>query len=140
MFTLGTEFGFGIPFSPVKPFAGIDLLFSSISGTYNFQGTSEVSSNERSIQSASRTGLGFSIGAEVGFGKSVTMDLSLRYNLHNLFGKEYASVTDAGRIDAYTSVNDGADPEYSATDSKHPIGNDRTIATIQLQLGILFGF
>jgi opacity protein-like surface antigen len=141
MFTLGTEFGFGIPFSPVKPFAGIDLLFSSISGTYNFNQTAEVSNSEKSIKSASRTGLGFSIGAEVGFGKSVTMDLSLRYNLHNLFGKEYEGVTNSNDRDlAYAFLNDAKDPNYSATDSKHPIGNDRTIATIQLQLGILFGF
>jgi opacity protein-like surface antigen len=138
---LGTEFGFGIPFSPVKPFAGIDLLFSSISGTYNFNQTAEVSNSEKSIKSASRTGLGFSIGAEVGFGKSVTMDLSLRYNLHNLFGKEYEGVTNSNDRDlAYAFLNDAKDPNYSATDSKHPIGNDRTIATIQLQLGILFGF
>lgn len=141
VFSLGTEFGFGIPMSPVKPFAGIDLLFSSISGTYNFQGTSEVSSGEKSIKSASRTGLGFSIGAEVGLGKSFTLDLSLRYNLHNLFGKEYEGITNSNdRNLAYTFLNDARDPNYSVTDSKHPVGNDRTIATIQMQLGILFGF
>lgn len=141
MFTLGTEFGFGIPFSPVKPYAGIDVLFSTISGTYNFQGTSEVSSGEKSIKSASRTGLGFAIGSEVAFGKSFTLDLSLRYNLINLFGKSYDGVTNSNnRDDAYTNLNDGADPNYSATNSKHPIGNDRSIATIQLNVGLLFGF
>lgn len=141
MFTLGTEFGFGIPFSPVKPYAGIDVLFSTISGTYNFQGTSEVSSGEKSIQSASRTGLGFSIGSEVAFGKSFTLDISLRYNLINLFGKSYDGVTNSNdRNDAYTNLNDAADPNYSATNSKHPIGNDRSIATIQINVGLLFGF
>ncbi|HWA05192.1 MAG TPA: outer membrane beta-barrel protein [Ignavibacteria bacterium] len=141
MFTLGTEFGFGIPFSPVKPYAGIDVLFSTISGTYNFQGTSEVSSGEKSIKSASRTGLGFAIGSEVAFGKSFTLDLSLRYNLINLFGKSYDGVTNSNnRDDAYTNLNDGADPNYSATNSKHPIGNDRSVATIQLNVGLLFGF
>lgn len=141
MFTLGTEFGFGIPFSPVKPYAGIDVLFSTISGTYNFQGTSEVSSGEKSIQSASRTGLGFSIGSEVAFGKSFTLDISLRYNLINLFGKSYDGVTNSNdRNDAYTNLNDAADPNYSATNSKHPVGNDRSIATIQINVGLLFGF
>lgn len=141
LITLGTEFGFGIPFSPVKPYAGIDVLFSSISGTFNYQGTSEVTSGEKSIKSASRTGLGFAIGSEIQFGKTITMDLSLRYNLHNLFGKSYDGVTNSNdRNDAYTSLNDAADPNYSASNSKHPIGNDRTIATIQIQLGILFGF
>lgn len=140
LITLGTEFGFGIPFSPVKPYAGIDVLFSSISGTFKYQGTSNVNSNENSISSSSRTGLGFSIGSEIQFGKTITMDLSLRYNLHNLFGKEYKVISNSNRIDAYTSLNDAIDPNYSATDDKHPVGNDRTIATIQLQLGILFGF
>ncbi len=141
MFTLGTEFGFGIPFSPVKPYAGIDILFSSISGTYNFQGTSEVSSGEKSIKSGSRTGLGFSIGSEVGFGKSFTLDISLRYNLINLFGKSYDGVTNSNdRNDAYSNLNDAADPNYSPTNSKHPVGNDRSIATIQINVGLLFGF
>ncbi|MBE2216856.1 MAG: outer membrane beta-barrel protein [Ignavibacteria bacterium] len=141
MLTLGTEFGFGIPFSPVKPYAGIDLLFTTISGTYNFQGTSEVSSGEKSIKSASRTGLGFSIGTEVGFGKSFVLDLSLRYNLINLFGKSYDGVTNSNdRNDAYTNLNDAADPNFSAGNSKHPIGNSRSIATIQFNAGLLFGF
>ena len=141
MFTLGTEFSFGIPYSPVKPYAGIDLLISSISGTFNFKGTPEVLSGEKSIKSASRTGLGFAIGSEIAFGRSFTMDISLRYNLINLFGKEYEGLsTSNDRADAYAFLNDGADPNYSVTNSKHPIGNDRTIATIQLQLGILFGF
>ena len=141
MFTLGTEFGFGIPFSPVKPYAGIDVLFSTISGTYNFHSTAEVSDGEKSIKSASRTGLGFSVGSEVAFGKSFTLDISLRYNLINLFGKSYDGVTNSNdRNDAYSSLNDAADPNYSAANSKHPIGNDRSIATIQLNVGLLFGF
>lgn len=141
MLTLGTEFGFGIPFSPVKPYAGIDLLFTTISGTYNYQGTSEVSSGEKSIKSASRTGLGFSIGSEVAFGKSFVLDLSLRYNLINLFGKSYDGVTNSNdRNDAYSELNDAADPNYSAGNSKHPIGNSRSIATIQFNAGLLFGF
>jgi len=141
MFTLGTEFGFGVPGSPIKPYAGIDVLFSSISGNYNFQGTSEVSSGEKSIKSASRTGLGFSAGAEIGFGRQITLDLSLRYNLHNLFGKSYDGLTNSNdRNDAYMYLNDAADPNYSATNSKHPIGNDRSIVTIQLNAALLFGF
>ena len=141
MLTLGTEFGFGIPFSPVKPYAGIDLLFTTISGTYNFQGTAEVTSGEKSIKSASRTGLGFSIGTEVGFGRSFVLDLSLRYNLINLFGKSYDGVTNSNdRNDAYTNLNDAADPNFSAGNSKHPIGNSRSIATIQFNAGLLFGF
>lgn len=140
MFTLGTEFTFGVPGSPVKPYGGVDLLFSSISGSFRFQGTSHVPSDEKSIQSASRTGLGVSIGAEVSLGRSYSVDLSLRYNLNNLFGKEYKVISNANRVDAYTSLNDAKDPDYDPNDNKHPIGNDRSIVTIQLQLGLLFGF
>lgn len=141
MITLGTEFGFAIPFSPVRPYAGLDLLITTISGTVNFQGTPEVNSSERDIASATRTGLGFAIGSEIGFGKSFVLDLSLRYNLHNLFGKEYEGVTNSSdRNFAYLFLNDAKDPNYSAIDSKHPIGSDRTIATIQFNVGLLFGF
>jgi len=140
MITLGTEFGFGIPFSPVKPYAGIDVLFSTIGGTVNYQGTSDVSTGEKDIKSASRTGLGLAVGSEISFGSTFVLDISLRYNLINLFGKSYDGVANSNnRIDAYTSLNDAADPDYSAGDSKHPIGSSRSISTIQLQLGILFG-
>lgn len=142
MVTLGTEFGFGIPFSPVKPYAGIDVLFTTISGTFNYHSTTGVPTGERSIKSASRTGLGLAVGTEITFGKSFTADLSLRYNLINLFGKSNDQPAGStSRVDAYTSLNDDADPNYSnAANSNHPIGNSRSIATIQLQLGILFGF
>ena len=140
-FSIGAEFGFTIPFTPVRPYADIDLLFSTISGTYNFQGTPEVTSGERNIESASRTGLGLALGTEIGFGKSFTLDLSLRYNLLNLFSKSYDGVTASNdRNFAYGYINDDADPNYSATNSKHPIGSSRTIATIQFNAGFLFGF
>jgi hypothetical protein len=139
LITIGPEFSFGIPKSPIKPYAGIDLLFSSISGNFRFQGTSDVSSDQTSIQSGSRTGLGFAFGSEIQLGK-LNLDLSLRYNLHNLFSKEYNSPNSNNRMDAYTNLNDAKDPYYSSTGDKHPIGVDRTIATIQVQLGLLFGF
>jgi len=139
LITIGPEFSFSVTKSPIKPYAGLDLLFSSFSGLFRFQGTSDVSSDQTSIQSNSRTGLGFSLGTEIMIG-NVNLDLSLRYNLHNLFGKEYNSPNSNNRIDAYTNLNDAKDPYYSATGDKHPVGVDRTIATIQLQLGLLFGF
>ncbi|MCC6866674.1 MAG: outer membrane beta-barrel protein [Ignavibacteria bacterium] len=141
MFTVGTEISFPVPSSPVKPYGGIDVLFSSISGTYNFQGTAEVSSGEKSIKSATRTGLGFAFGSEISFGRQFTLDLSLRYNLINLFGKSYDGLTNSNdRNDAYTNLNDAADPKYSRSNTKHPIGNDRSIVTIQIIAALLFGF
>ncbi len=136
----GTEFQMGIPKSPVKPYIGIELLFSSISGSFRFIGTPNVNSNSNSIQSASRTGLGFILGADIFLMGITRLDLSLRYNLINLFGKDYVITSNPNRIDAYTNLNDSKDPNYKAGDSKHPIGNDRSIATIQVQAAILFGF
>jgi outer membrane protein with beta-barrel domain len=141
LITIGPEFSFGIPKSPVKPYAGIDLLFSSISGNFDFQGSTPngLTGGKTSIQSASRTGLGFSFGSEIQLGK-LNLDLSLRYNLHNLFGKEYTPPNRNNKTDVYAYLNDAKDPNYAPGDDKHPVGNDRTIATIQLQLGLLFGF
>lgn len=139
MITLGTEFGFAIPLSPIRPYAGIDVLFTTISGTFNYQGTSDVASNEHSIESSSKTGLGLNLGSEIKFGASTSLDLSLHYNLINLFGKDFKS-GGTNRIDSYSSLNDAKDPAYNALDAKHFIGNDRTIATIQIQAGLLFGF
>lgn len=138
MLTLGTEFGFAIPFSPVKPYAGIDILFSTISGSFRFQGTPNVNSSENNIKSSSRTGLGFAIGSEVAFGKTFTLDLSLRYNLVNLFGKEFTSYTNSDRTNSYTSFNDAEDP--NGGENNHPVTNSRSVAVIQIQVGILFGF
>ncbi len=142
MFTLGTEFAFGIPASPVKPYAGIDILFTTISGSFNFSGSTPngLSGGTKNISSASRTGLGFAIGSEVDFGKSFTLDLSLRYNLVNLFGKEYTAPTNGSKTDVYTFLNDAKDPNFNASDPKHPVGSDRSIATIQFNAGLLFGF
>lgn len=142
MFTFGTELMFGVPASPVKPFAGIDLLISSISGEFNFSGSTPhgLTGGTTNISSSSRTGLGFAIGSEISFGKTFIMDLSLRYNLINLFGKEYTTTSRNNRTDVYAYLNDAKDPGYIPGDDKHIVGNDRTIATIQLQFGIIFGF
>jgi opacity protein-like surface antigen len=140
MISVGPEFYFSIPASPIKPYAGVDLLISSISGESTFQGLTRVPSGTYSMSSAGRTGIGLGIGAEVGIGRKMALDISLRYNLINLFSKSYEGGYDANRIDSYLHLNDAKDPRYPDEINKHPIGNDRTISTLQLNLGILFGF
>jgi len=139
MLSVGTELGFGVPLIPVRPYIGVDLLFSTISGSFNFQNTGGVNSNEISMQSASRTGLGLAIGSEFNLGR-VSIDASIRYNLLNLFSKSYTPVTNASRTDAYMSLNDAADPDFTSGSNTHFISGSRTLATIQFQVGILFGF
>jgi opacity protein-like surface antigen len=141
LFTLGvgTQFGFSVPASPIKPYIGFDLLFSTISGSVKFQGTPNVTSSEIDMSTASRTGLGFAAGVEVKL-LSTAIDVSLRYNLINLFSKDYEGSPTGTRDEVYKYLNDDEDPNYSAADVKHPVGDKRTIATIQFQLGVLFGF
>jgi opacity protein-like surface antigen len=136
---IGPEYGFSVPASPIKPYLGFDLLFSTISGTTKFQGTANVTSSPIDLSTATRTGLGFAAGVEVKF-MSTAVDLSVRYNLINLFNKQYEGSASGTRDEAYKFLNDQKDPKYMATDVKHPIGSNRTIATIQFQLGVLFGF
>jgi hypothetical protein len=94
---------------------------------------------EIDLSTATRAGLGFAAGVEVKF-MSTAIDLSIRYNLINLFNKRYEGSASGTRDEAYKYLNDEKDPNYLATDAKHPIGSYRTMATIQFQLGVMFGF
>jgi opacity protein-like surface antigen len=140
MISVGPEFYFSIPASPIKPYAGVDLLLTSFSGETRFQGLSRVPTGTFSMSSSTRTGLGLGIGAEVGIGRTMALDLNIRYNLINLFGKSYEGRYDADRLDSYVYLNDAKDPRYPDKIDKHPIGSDRSISTLQFNLGILFGF
>lgn len=136
--SIGTQYGLGVPLAPVKPYFGLDLLFTTIGGSFQFHGTQRVNSDSHDLNSATRFGLGVAGGVEIK-ALSTSFDLSLRYNLINLFSKRYEGTT-GDRINSYLYLNDDKDPNYSASDPKHPIGNSRTIATLQLQLGVMFGF
>ncbi|HEY3252171.1 MAG TPA: outer membrane beta-barrel protein [Ignavibacteria bacterium] len=136
MIGIGPEFGFSLKGSPVKPYAGIDLLFTSFSGETSFQGVSKVPSGTYSMSSSSRTGIGFGIGAEFSVAKKYALDLNIKYNMLNLMGKDFTGGPD--RINSYLALNDEKDPLYP--DDKHPIGSSRSISVIQFNLAFLFGF
>lgn len=91
------------------------------------------------MQTASRTGLGIAGGVEIKL-LSTTIDLSLRYNMINLFSKSFEGANNNDRNESYKYLNDAKDPNYGNELKKHPIGTDRTIATLNFQLGVLFGF
>ncbi len=138
--SIGPEFYFSIPASPIKPYAGVDLLLTSFSGESKFQGLSRVPTGTYSMSSASRTGIGLGAGAEFGIGKTMSLDFSIKYNMINLFSKSYEGGYDANRIDSYIFLNDAKDPRYPDEDKKHPISSDRSISTLMINVGILFGF
>lgn len=136
---IGSQYGFGIPLSPVKPYLGLDILFSTFNGSFNFSGgTPEVSDGTFDMQSASRTGLGIAGGVEIKLGGTL-LDLSLRYNMLNLFSKSYEGLSNNDRKQSYMYLNDNKDPNFVSGDKKHIIGASRSITTVQLQVGILFG-
>ncbi len=139
LISVGPEFNFSLPGSPIKPYAGVDLLLSTFSGETMFQGVTGVPSGTYSMSSATRTGIGLGLGAEFKLGKNA-VDVGLRYNLHNLFSKSYEGPYDSDRrLDAYTSLNDAKDPRYPQDISDHPVGTDRNISSLQINIAFLFG-
>jgi hypothetical protein len=113
---LGTQFGFDVPMSPVKPYVGLELLFSTISGSAKFQGTQNVQSSSIDMETASRTGLGFSAGAEIKI-ISMALDVSLKYNLINLFSKNYDGPINATTRDEVYNTSTMGRPQYSAKEN-----------------------
>ena len=135
----GPEFSFKIPSSPVLPYLGADLLFTSLSGETTFQGVARVPSGTFSMSGASRLGLGIGGGVEFHFGKKYALDLGLRYNFINLIGKKFEELPSDARVDSYTNLNDDQDPNYAVDPNDHPISNSRSISTFQVNLAFLFG-
>ena len=138
LFTIsaGPEFQFNIPQSPIKPYAGIDLLLTSFSGETTFINVPKVDPGTFSMSSTTRIGLGLGVGSEFGLGKKYSLDLGLRYNIHNLFGKTITSSD--SRVTSYLYLNDQADPLYPIDPNHHPILSNRSISTLNIYLALLF--
>ena len=137
-FGIGTEFHLPLPLVPVNPYVGLDLLLTNFSGETIFNGVARVPSGTYSMSPASRTGLGVGAGVEISMGKKTSLDLGVKYNMYNLIGRSYSGGDD--RIFSYTSLNDEADPQYSADPNKHPVSSGRLISAVQFNLGFLFDF
>ncbi|HEX2787530.1 MAG TPA: outer membrane beta-barrel protein [Ignavibacteria bacterium] len=140
-FSIGPEFELtSIPTS-IKPYLGADLLISSISGRTTFTDADFIPDGTYDMQSATRIGLGLGGGFEYGLGTGV-LDIGIRYNLINLFGKKFEDVnpTATRRLDSYLSLNDDPDPLAGSPTSVHPISTSRSISVIQVNVSYLFGF
>jgi opacity protein-like surface antigen len=138
LFTIsaGPEFLFNIPQSPIKPYAGVDLLLTSFNGETTFLYVPRVNNGTFSMSSTTRLGLGLGAGVEFGLGNKYSLDLGLRYNIHNLFGKNFTA-SDV-RTTSYLYLNDAADPLYPIDPDHHPILSNRSISTLNIYLGFLF--
>ena len=136
----GPEFNLSIPLSPIGFYLDGFASVNTFSGTVKFQGVSEVPSGERNLESATRFGVGAGGGVLLDILPVVTLDFGVHYNLYNLFGKNYSSVsTSHERLDSYTGLNDDKDPLYQSGDTDHFISDSRLINAWQFTLTAMIG-
>lgn len=136
----GPEFNLSIPLSPIGFYLDGFVSVNTFSGTVKFQGVSEVPSGERNLESATRFGVGAGGGVLLDILPVVTLDFGVHYNLYNLFGKNYSSVsTSHERLDSYTGLNDDKDPLYQSGDTDHFISDSRLINAWQFTLTAMIG-
>jgi len=139
-FKAGPEFKIEVPMSPVDIYFDGFLSVNTFSGSVSFQGVSGVSSGEYDLGTTTRVGAGGGGGVLLGFIPVVTLDLGVHYNWFNLFGRQYNSInTNLQRVDAYTSLNDDADPLYSSSSTIHVVGESRSINAWEFTLTVMIG-
>jgi len=138
---IGPEFLFDLPALPLTPYIGFNLALNSFSGKSTFQGVSRVPSAEYTMNGATRFGIGITAGTEVALNPFLSLDFNISYNFMNIFGKEYVDLNPVTnqRVDAYLSLNDQSDPNYTAGDNRHIISNSRSIQSLMFTASILFG-
>jgi len=136
----GPEFNIEFPLSPIGIYFDGFLSVNTFSGTVSFQGVSGVASGDYDLGTTTRVGAGGGGGVLLDFIPVVTLDLGVHYNWYNLTGKQYNSInTNLQRIDAYTSLNDDADPLYSESSSVHIVGESRSINAWEFTLTAMIG-
>lgn len=137
---LGPEILIDIPLSPVSPYFTPYLSLNNFSGDVKFQGVSKVPSGNYNLKSATRIGAGGAAGILFKLNPTMKIDLSIHYQMMNLFGKEFSSVSiNHERLDSYTSLNDDKDPLYSDTSDSHIIADKRSINNLQFKVGLMIG-
>lgn len=129
---IGPEFRFGIPAVPVTPYLGLNVALNIFTGSTSFQGVSNVSSGSHDMGSATRLGIGGTVGVKV-----LSFDIAVQYNLHNLTGRSWTGGDN--RIDTYTSLNDDKDPAFAPSDNKHVVKDPRAIQTVAITVSYMFG-
>lgn len=139
---VGPEFPINIPLSPITPYLMGFVAVNTFSGEVEFQGVpGDVPSGTYDLASATRVGIGGGGGVTFSAGP-LKLDLSIQYHLINFTGNEYKieNATSHKRLDNYTSLNDGKDPNYiSGSDNEHFIQEDRGIGAMEFKLTALFG-
>lgn len=137
---LGPEIIIDIPLSPVSPYLAPYLSINQFSGEVSLRGVSKVPIGTYDIKSATRIGAGGGVGVLFKLNPAMKIDLSVHYQLMNLFGKEFsASTTSHERLDSYTSLNDDKDPLYQPNDDTYIIADKRSINNLQFKVALMIG-
>ena len=136
----GPEFKFSIPMSPISIYLDGFLSVNTFSGTVSFQGVSGVPTGEYDLETATRVGAGGGGGVLWNAFSIVTLDFGVNYNWYNLTGQQYTSVsTNPSKLDAYTSLNDDADPLYESGSDDNFIGEAMSINAWEFTLTAMIG-
>lgn len=140
-FKVGPEFQFPIPALPIKLYSGGNLLYTVFTGETSFNGVADVPSGVHKMQSAGRFGLNGNAGVLIKLNPLLSLDINANYNILNLIGRKWESppITKVKRIDSYLYLNDDKDPLGDLNTTEHFITRSRTIQTIGVSVGLMFG-
>lgn len=90
IFGVGAEYNF-VP-GPISPYLGFDLFYAN-SGETKITSTGGNVSYEQTVEGESRTGIGIGAGLQIGIIPLIDIDVSAKYNINNLIGKEEGEET-----------------------------------------------
>ena len=72
---------------PISPYLGFDIFYSKIGDT-KLTSSGGGMSYEQTIEGVNRTGIGLGAGLQIGIIPLIDIDVSAKYNINNLIGKE----------------------------------------------------
>jgi hypothetical protein len=136
----GPEFKIEIPLSPIGFYFDGFVSVNTFTGTVSFKDVIGVDDGDYDLETATRVGAGGGGGVLWNIISIVTLDFGVNYNWYNLTGQQYTGVsTNPQRLNAYTSLNDDADPLYQEGPPDHIIGESRSINAWEFTLTAMIG-
>jgi len=123
--SLGAEWAF-MPKGKANPFIGVDFTGNFFSGESKFDpGDTGIYALTSTLKSESRFGVAIGGGVDIAFSKNIGAVIGVKYNLANLIGKKYDSLTTSS---TEVPLND---KEFGTTAAKN-------ISFIDLYAGVSF--
>lgn len=89
-FGVGAEYSF-IP-GPISPYLAVDLFYAN-SGETKLSSDTQGANFEQTFDGENRTGIGVGAGLDFGLLPMIDVDVSAKYNINNLIGKEEGEET-----------------------------------------------